>query len=47
MTTDTSERGLERLICKVLTGHPCYPSKEGRVAEASASAAPEVAGVAN
>lgn len=21
--TDTSERGLERLICKALTGHPC------------------------
>ena len=36
MTTDTSERGLERLICKVLTGHPYDPSEEGRVAEASA-----------
>jgi type I restriction enzyme R subunit len=23
MTTDTSERGLERLICTALTGHPC------------------------
>ena len=33
MTTDTSERGLERLICTALTGHPCDPSKEGRVAE--------------
>ena len=36
MTTDTSERGLERHICTVLTGHPCEPSKESRVAEASA-----------
>ena len=36
MTTDTSERGLERLICKVLTGHPCDPPEERRVAEASA-----------
>ena len=25
MTSDTSERGLERLICKALTGHPCDP----------------------
>ena len=25
MTTDTSERGLERLICTVLTGSPCDP----------------------
>lgn len=25
MTTDTSERGLERLICTVLTGAPCDP----------------------
>jgi len=25
MTTDTSERGLERLICMVLTGSPCDP----------------------
>ena len=33
-TTDTSERGLERLICTVLTGHPCDPPKAGRVAEA-------------
>ncbi len=33
MTTDTSERGLERLICTALTGHPCDPSKDGRVAE--------------
>ena len=26
MTTDTSERGLERLICSALAGHPCDPS---------------------
>ena len=32
--TDTSERGLERLICTALAGHPCDPLKEGRVAEA-------------
>ena len=25
MTTDTSERGLERLICTALTGSPCDP----------------------
>lgn len=25
MTTDTSERGLERLICAALTGSPCDP----------------------
>ena len=25
MTTDTSERGLKRLICTVLTGSPCDP----------------------
>ena len=33
MTTDTSERGLERLICTALTGHPCDPPREGPVAE--------------
>ena len=32
--TDTSERGLERLICTALAGHPCDPSKNGKVAEA-------------
>ena len=26
MTTDTSESGLERLICTALTGHPCDPA---------------------
>ena len=34
MTTDTSERGLERLICTGLAGHPCDPPKDGKVAEA-------------
>ena len=34
MTTDTSERGLERLICTALAGHPCDPPEQGRVAEA-------------
>jgi len=33
MTTDTSERGLERVICTALTGHPCDPPKEGTVGE--------------
>ena len=33
MTTDTSERGLERLICGALTGHPCDPPQPGVVAE--------------
>ena len=34
MATDTSEHGFERLICTVLTGHPCDPQKESCVAEA-------------
>ena len=34
MTTDTSERGLERLICTALTGHACDPAKAGEVAAA-------------
>jgi type I restriction enzyme R subunit len=29
MTTDTSERGLERLICTALTGAPCDPTVAG------------------
>ena len=29
MTTDTSEKGLERLICTVLAGHPCDPPAPG------------------
>ena len=33
MTTDTSERGLERLICTALAGHPCDPHKQGTVGE--------------
>ena len=33
-TTDTSERGLERLICLALTGHSCDPPQESRPAEA-------------
>ena len=32
-TTDTSERGLERLICTALTGHPCDPGAEGATKE--------------
>jgi type I restriction enzyme R subunit len=39
MTTDTSERGLERLICTALTGHPCDPGAGpvGEVRERPAS----------
>ena len=33
MTTDTSERGLERLICEALTGDPCDPPSSGTVGE--------------
>ena len=33
MTTDTSEHGLERLICTTLAGHPCEPPASGTVAE--------------
>ena len=33
MTTDTSERGLERLICTALAGHPCDPPTAGTVAK--------------
>ena len=33
MGTDTSERGLERLICTALAGYPCDPPAEGTVAE--------------
>ena len=36
MTTDTSERGLERLICTALAGHPCEPPAVGTVDEAPA-----------
>ena len=36
MATDTTERGLERLICTALTGHPCDPRPAGTVAEPAA-----------
>jgi type I restriction enzyme, R subunit len=31
--TDTSEAGLERLICTALTGAPCDPPPPGQPAE--------------
>ena len=34
MRTDTSERGLERLICTALTGNPCDPGRDGTVGDA-------------
>ena len=33
MTTDTSEKGLERLICAALTGAACDPPQGGAIAE--------------
>ena len=36
MGTDTSERGLERLICTALAGHPCDPPATGTIGEPSA-----------
>ena len=36
MSSDTSERGLERLICTALSGHPCEPPASRTVAEPSA-----------
>ncbi len=36
MGTDTSERGLERLICTALAGHPCDPPATGTISEPSA-----------
>ena len=36
MTTDTTELGLERLICAGLAGHPCDPPAEGTVADPTA-----------
>ena len=33
MTSDTTERGLERLICTALAGHACDPPQAGQVAE--------------
>ena len=32
-TSDTTERGLERLICAGLAGHPCDPPAEGTMAD--------------
>ena len=32
-TTDTSEKGLEHLICTALAGHPCDPLPGGMIAE--------------
>ena len=37
MPTDTSERGLERLICTALTGESCDPAPEGMVRERPAT----------
>ena len=37
MTTDTSEKGLERLICTALTGHLCDPPHGGAIAERPSS----------
>ena len=31
--SDTTERGLERLICTALAGHPCDPPKDDRLGE--------------
>ena len=36
MSTDTSERGLERLICTALAGHPCEPRTADAVGESPA-----------
>ena len=38
MTTDTSERGLERLICTVLTGSPCDPRQPTTGSDSDAAA---------
>lgn len=35
MTTDTSEAGLERLICEALAGHECAPSRDNEVRKAA------------
>ena len=43
MTTDTSERGLERLICTALTGHPCDPPKPGELPQPTEAGAAAVA----
>ena len=36
MTTDLTERGLERLICKALPGDPCDPPSGRTVGEPGA-----------
>ena len=36
-TTDATERGLERLICTALTGHPCDPPHADTVHERQAT----------
>ncbi len=33
MTTDTTERGLERIICAALTGHPRDPPRDNTLTE--------------
>ena len=37
MTIDTTERGLESLICAALTGSPCEPAQAGAVRERPAT----------
>ena len=37
MTTDTTERGLERLICTALTGSACDPPHAGGIYERPSS----------
>ncbi len=37
MTTDTSESGLERLICTALTGHPCDSAPTGEMQDRPAT----------
>ena len=44
MTTDTSERGLERLICTALTGSPCDAALAQTDPESDAAAAADGAG---
>ncbi|MBT5270890.1 MAG: hypothetical protein HOL70_15755, partial [Candidatus Marinimicrobia bacterium] len=37
MNTDTSERGLERRICKALSGNPCDPPQAKTIGEPSST----------
>ncbi len=37
MTTDTTEKGLERLVCIAMAGHACEPAQGGGVAERPAN----------